>query len=673
MLPQLSDRRWWFDVIALSLLFWAVAYAGFRIAPAYAHVTSIWFPSGIALAVLLLRGIDRWPGALFGAMLFTLSIGVPLHLSFLSGSGDMLSSLVGCWLLNRYGFDPKLTSFRDALLLIFAGAALPTLFGGSIGATTLVLGGVAPVNMWPLIFKVWWLADFGGVLTLTPLLLALARPQKPWQEPGTEALLLACMLLISCGLAFGLATEVFHGNPIPAYLVFPFVIWAAVRFGHAATALVVLVASLSAIGGSIIHLSTADAVRSLQVLNLQMFMSVVSGVGLVLVAATAQQRQVAALLVSDIAKREQVEEALRQSEAGYRALFEHAAVGIAHVGLDGHYVRVNQRLCQLFGYSEQEMLQTGVPALTHPDDMPATNRAVQQMLSSEVTIAEDDKRYLCKDGSYLWAHTSVGLHRAQDGTPLHFVTVVQDISQQKAAEEALKLHQEHLEELVTVRTQELASFSYSVSHDLRAPLRLIDGMSMFLLEDYNDRLDDTGRDYLQRIRRGVHKMSDLIDALLALAQISRAELHAVPVDLSALAQELGQELRQLHPQQQVEFVVAPNLRARGDALLLRAALQNLLGNAWKFSRKVETPHIEVGALRQDGETVYFVRDNGAGFNMANADRLFGAFQRLHSEQEFEGSGIGLASVARIIHRHEGRIWAESAPGAGATFYFTLPR
>ena len=219
--------------------------------------------------------------------------------------------------------------------------------------------------------------------------------------------------------------------------------------------------------------------------------------------------------------------------------------------------------------------------------------------------------------------------------------------------------------------KELEAFSYSVSHDLRAPLRSLDGFSQALLEDYHDRLDDTGRDFLQRVRAASQRMGTLIDDLLSLSRVTRGDLQVEKVDLSALATALAAELQRSDPQRDVRFAIAPDLVARGDPGLMRLVLQNLLGNAWKFTGKRSPAHVEVGSMAHDGGRAFFVQDDGAGFDMAYAAKLFGAFQRLHASDEFPGSGIGLATVQRIIHRHGGQVWAEGTPGRGATFYFTL--
>ncbi|HLG16680.1 MAG TPA: ATP-binding protein [Blastocatellia bacterium] len=234
-----------------------------------------------------------------------------------------------------------------------------------------------------------------------------------------------------------------------------------------------------------------------------------------------------------------------------------------------------------------------------------------------------------------------------------------------ASEAALRRSNRQLE----TANKGLEAFSYSVSHDLRAPLRSIDGFSRVLLDDYADVVDDRGKDYLSRVRAAAQRMAQLIDDILGLSRVTRTEMLTASVDLTALAESVLRELRQTNPSRRVEVVIAPEMVTTGDRQLLRIVLDNLLGNAWKFTGKREHATIEVGAERHAGATVFFVRDNGAGFDMRHAGKLFGAFQRLHGTSEFEGTGIGLATVQRVIHRHGGRVWAEV--DGGATFYFTV--
>jgi signal transduction histidine kinase len=237
---------------------------------------------------------------------------------------------------------------------------------------------------------------------------------------------------------------------------------------------------------------------------------------------------------------------------------------------------------------------------------------------------------------------------------------------------------EDLEQRVEQRTRELEAsnkeleaFSYSVSHDLRAPLRTIDGFSLALHEDFSERLDETGRDYISRVRNGVQRMGTLIDALLQLSRVTRSDIQRERIDLSQLATLVFNEIRAADPERAISWEAQSDVMAQADPRLIRVALENLIGNAWKFTAKTPEARISFGSSPRDGQTVYFIRDNGAGFDMQYVDRLFTAFQRLHGEREFTGSGIGLATVSRIIRRHHGSIWAEGSPGEGATFFFTL--
>jgi PAS domain S-box-containing protein len=270
-------------------------------------------------------------------------------------------------------------------------------------------------------------------------------------------------------------------------------------------------------------------------------------------------------------------------------------------------------------------------------------------------------------------------HRVSDdaaGTPM-VLLAIEDVTDRVRAREELNRLNRTLEDRVAERTaqleaanKEMEAFSYSVSHDLRAPLRALDGFSDELLQTYPGKvLDDRGQHYLRRLRAGTQRMGQLIDDMLLLSRLNRGEVKRERVDLTALADDVSAELQRREPGRQVTVDVEPGLWATGDAALLRVALENLLGNAWKFTAKTPAPSVAVG---RTAGGAFFVRDNGAGFDMAHADKLFGAFQRLHQEREFPGNGVGLAIVQRVINRHGGRVWAEGHPGAGAAFFFTLP-
>ena len=313
----------------------------------------------------------------------------------------------------------------------------------------------------------------------------------------------------------------------------------------------------------------------------------------------------------------------------------------------------------------------------HPDDVALLHESFTKAMQGGA-IYELEHRIVRPEGSVRWVYDLAHPFFDEQGELVRYVGTTLDITERKEAGEEIRKLNAELEQRVSERTaelelanKELESFSYSVSHDLRAPLRSIDGFSRIVIKQCADKLDDENRENLNRVRAASQRMGELIDDLLKLSRIGRAELRRTTFDFSALALEVITYLHEAEPARQVTCVVAPGLSATADRALLRVVLNNLLGNAWKFSGRQADGRIEFGAIEHDGEQVFFVRDNGAGFDPAYASKLFTPFQRLHTKHEFPGSGIGLATVQRIIHRHRGRVWAEAQVNQGATIYFTL--
>lgn len=367
---------------------------------------------------------------------------------------------------------------------------------------------------------------------------------------------------------------------------------------------------------------------------------------------------------------------LEESREQYRRIVETAQEGIWTMDTTNNITFVNAKMCELLGYTPEEMI--GKSLFTFVDAESQSAAMTHREKYRQGIKHQYEFKFRRKEGSDLYALISAAPLLDDSGEYVGVLDMIADITaRRQAEEEILKLNAE-LEQRVIERTaqlsavnRELEAFSYSVSHDLRAPLRTLDGFSLALLEDYADRLDDEGQNYLKRIRTGSQRMSEIIEALLNLARISRAELQMKQVNLSEIVRSIETEMIEQHSMRQVEFIVQDGLEVRGDEKMLRVALTNLLNNAWKFTRKQDHPRIEFGLTQHDGKPAYFVRDNGVGFDMVHADKLFGAFQRLHHLTEFEGTGVGLATVARIIHLHGGDIWAHSTLNAGAAFYFTL--
>ena len=375
-----------------------------------------------------------------------------------------------------------------------------------------------------------------------------------------------------------------------------------------------------------------------------------------------------AKVTRDLTERKRAEQALRASEERFRILAATANDAILSADRHGNITYFNPGAERIFGFASNEVIGRPLTALM-PERFREAHRTglARYVATGEArvigkTVELAGRR---KDGTEFPLELSLATWK--HGAEVAFTAIIRDIAARKEAEDTLRRYASQLE----AANKELEAFSYSVSHDLRAPLRSLDGFSQALLEDYHDRLDDAGRDFLQRVRGASQRMGTLIDDLLSLSRVTRGELQVGEVDLSALAAATAADLKKSDPARDVTFAIAPDLVVRADAGLMRIVLQNLLGNAWKFTGKRASAHVEVGAQAHDGRRAFFVRDDGAGFDMAYAAKLFGAFQRLHGAAEFPGSGIGLATVQRIILRHGGEVWAEGVPDRGATIYFTL--
>lgn len=508
-------------------------------------------------------------------------------------------------------------------------------------------------------------------------------------------------------------------------------------------------------------------------------------------------------LQTEIAERKRAESELREREERFRATFNQSAVGIVHIAPDGQWLRINQRFCEIVGYSEEELMSLSVLDITHPDDVATSRQNLELLLEGKVGSYSLEKRYIRKDGSTVWVNLNVSMVSDPDGIYRYHIGVVEDITERKRAEEALREsealirvifdqafqlmglmkpdgtlikmnrtaadfvedgesevldkpfwdtpwwthspeQQERLREAVKraargefvrfeathltpagevvwvdfslkpvtdengtvfylvpegrditerkraekeveslntyladqaaeleAANQELEAFNYTVAHDLRKPLTVVNGYCQAIKELCGFNLDETCKGYLQEAYDGTLRMNRLIDTLLNFSRLTDVELHRGKVELGEIAKAVAAELHLAEPARRVTFRIAEGGMVNGDASLLKVVLDNLLGNAWKYTGQQEEVIIEFGLTEIDGKLACFVRDNGPGFDKADAEKLFIPFQRLPGTGEFKGHGIGLATVERIIKRHGGKVWAEGEPGKGATFYFTL--
>lgn len=367
---------------------------------------------------------------------------------------------------------------------------------------------------------------------------------------------------------------------------------------------------------------------------------------------------------------------LQQSQTLLQAIIDNTTSAIYIKDLQGRFMLVNQRCLEVIGRTQAEVLGHSVFDL-YPAQFAEQYHRNDMLVLSRNSALESEENAPLEDGVHTYLSVKFPL-RDEHGQAYAMCGISTDITERKRAQAQLEEYRDQLELAVEKRTaeleianKELQAFSYSVSHDLRAPLRAIDGFSSMLAEDYSAVLDDSGNDLLRRLRKAAVRMGELIDDMLNLSRVASAGMNTRATNLSEIASSVLQELQALSPQRRCRTLVAPELIAKVDPQLIQIALRNLLENAWKYSAKKDEAVIEFGMGEIEGKTAYFVRDNGAGFDMAYAGKLFQPFQRLHAKEEFEGTGVGLATVSRVVQRHGGRIWAEAAPGEGATFYFSL--
>jgi PAS domain S-box-containing protein len=373
-----------------------------------------------------------------------------------------------------------------------------------------------------------------------------------------------------------------------------------------------------------------------------------------------------AAFFENITERKKAEEALKASEEQFQALANNIPQLAWMADGEGWIFWYNQRWYDYTGTNLEEMKGWGWQKVHHPDYVEPVTEKFKKYVATGAAW-EDTFPLRGKDGNYRWFLSRAFAIRDNNGKVMRWFGTNTDITEKLEVEENLRRYSSDLE----VSNKELEAFAYSVSHDLRAPLRTLDGFSQAVIDDYGDKLDDTGKDYLRRVRDAAKHMDQITKDMLMLSRVIRSELRMGDVSLSNIVSVIAKELSEKEPTRKVKFIMAPDVMVKGDSSLLQMALYNLLENAWKFTAKMKESRIEFGTMIKDNERIYFVSDNGVGFDMQYVDKLFQPFQRLHTGDAYPGTGIGLATVQRVIRRHGGRIWAESQVGKGTTFYFTL--
>ncbi|MEG4497279.1 PAS domain S-box protein [Microcoleus sp. F10-C6] len=380
-----------------------------------------------------------------------------------------------------------------------------------------------------------------------------------------------------------------------------------------------------------------------------------------------------AVTFRNITDRKLAEIALRESEERFRAIFEQAAVGIAKTGLGGQFMRVNPGFCQIVRYAESELLQQNFQAITQPDDIEADRENLRLLLSGEIQTFSREKRLICKDGEVRWANVTVSAMRDAEGTPQYLICAIQDISKRKLVQELLQASldtQTRYAQELTRSNAELEQFAYVASHDLQAPLLTISGYAQILEKRYHNQLDAQGNKFIRNIVNSCGRMQALIDDLLEYSRVGRSQKPFELIDCNRVFEDACANLQLAIRENQASVTRGDLPRVRGDSFQLLQLFQNLIGNAIKY-RSSDAPVVQVGASRQGDNWVFSVQDNGIGIAEQYHPRIFQLFQRLHTQKEYSGTGIGLAICQKIVDRHGGRLWVESQPHRGSTFYFSI--
>lgn len=364
--------------------------------------------------------------------------------------------------------------------------------------------------------------------------------------------------------------------------------------------------------------------------------------------------------------------AVQPGDDCFRLAMAASGIGMAIVDLDRRWLEVNPAFERMFGYRAGEMIGREAAEFTHPEDLERSSAALDELIAGGIEFLDAPKRYVHRNGETIWAHANVAVMRDAKGAPLYLLVQLRDVGAEREADNLLRANAKDRAEALDASNRHLQLFADAVAHDLRAPLRSIESFSALLASRAGDQLDDTARGHLDRIRNAAARMSGLLTELGELSHVTRVELKPAPVDLSLLADWVLAELQDAEPEREVELAVQPGLSAHGDEHLLKMLLAQLLENAWKFSRGRTPAKIEIGGRRDGDRLRLHVRDNGSGFDMRYAPKLFQPFQRLHGPDEGGGHGLGLAIAQRIVERHHGQLRAESEPGAGSTFHLELP-
>ncbi|MCI0745145.1 MAG: MASE1 domain-containing protein [Verrucomicrobia subdivision 3 bacterium] len=656
--------------LLLAGVYFCIGKFGLKLAFLHTSASPVWPPTGLALAALLLWGYRLWPGVFAGALLVNLTtLGTSVVADTGIAVGNTLEALLGAWFTHRFANGPRAFERAQDILRFVALAAIPsTALSATFGVTSLCVDGAAPWPQYLAIWVTWWLGDFVSDIVVAPFLLLWigwrARDRTIDVKRAIEGVGLL-LSIFAAGLIVFLAPMIFGKSYPFAYLAIPPLLWAGYRFGPRGAAACALIMSSVALWGTLRGFGPfARPDPNLSLLFLQAFMATVTLTALVVAALVTESKRAA--------------QAMGESEARFRLLADSAPVLIWVNDRQGCQF-VNRAYTEFFGSPMDDLLGFGWAKFVHPDDY---NRYVEGYKRAAAALVPFRGEVRCRraDGEYRWL-LSTGLPRfLPSGEFAGYVGSSTDITEIVQARETLARSRKELEDLVLERTAklresiaELEAFSYSLSHDMRAPIRAIQGFSQIALTEFGEKVGPPATDYLKKVISAATRMDRLIQDVLTLSRLSRQEITLASIDVEKLIRDIISERPELQPPRADIEIVSPLPSMRGHMASLTQCVTNLLDNAVKFVSRGVKPRVRVYSELVQQHVRLWIEDNGIGIPPEAQRQLFQMFSRLHSERDYAGTGIGLAIVRKAAERMGGQTGVESEPGRGSRFWLQLPR
>lgn len=674
-----SDKAYWKNfgsILIFAILYWALAYLCYKLAPQYAHATAIWFPFGLSLAVFLLHGPKLWPGSFLGSILFTQSLGLEWIPSLLSAAGDTLSPLLGVWLLKRVcKFDLKIASFHDAISLIIFGIFFPPVISAFIGTYSLYLANLAPESILPEIMMIWWLSDVAGAIILTPLLIAFYKPRVVLERrkyARLEMIFLLSSHVLTSWILYTQGYKLLLSHMIPLYANLVFVIWAALRFDLRVTMIVSGVAGLAALYGDIIIFPTHDvAQQGVRILHLQVLTSTIMAMGLLLSAATRQQQEIT--------------ESLKESMANYLSSEDRLAFALKAVKMGAWSLDIqsgnltwSDEVEGIFGMEKGSFngKLNGFLDRIYPPDRERVEQIIKSSLEKEVPGYSMDYRIQWHDGSFRWLESKGQVFKDGHGKPIRVAGVITDVTEKRqiASIRERLLAQETEARIGAERSvQQRDDFLSIASHELKTPLTAV-LLSIQMAKRQIGKKPEEAIKNLSTAEMNLNRFLKLVSNLLDVSRISaqRLTLNPQEFDLSVLIQEIVERLRPEFTafDCSLSLDIQPHIIGEWDMIRMEQVITNLLTNAMKYG--MGSP-IELKLFQEKDTVKFHVKDQGIGISESDISKIFQRFERVAPEQrQYGGLGLGLYITKNIIDAHGGNIYVKSEFGKGSTFIVELP-